>query len=99
MHPTSLAKRQLDAQNRSIAAAEAVAQRHGLILPSARQVRQPDIAQMLKWEALADFLEALANTHSITLADVLAIDGLSKTSARAIRKHFGEPEGDPTDEE
>lgn len=99
MHPTSLAKRQLDAQSRSIAAAEAIAQKHGLTLPAARQVRQPDIAQMLKWEALADFLEALANTHSITLADVLAIDGLSKTSARAIRKHFGEPEGDPTDEE
>lgn len=99
MHPTSLAKRQLDAQNRSIAAAEVIAQRHGLALPAARQVRQPDIAQMLKWEALADFLEALANTHSITLADVLAIEGLSKTSARAIRRHFGEPEGDPTDEE
>lgn len=99
MHPTSLAKRQLDAQNRSMVAAEAIAQRHGLTLPAARQVRQPDIAQMLKWEALADFLEALANTHSITLADVLAIDGLSKTSARAIRKHFGEPEGEPTDEE
>lgn len=96
MHPTSLAKRQLDAQNRSIAAAEAIAHRHGLTLPAARQVRQPDIAQMLKWEALADFLEALANTHSITLADVLAIDGLSKTSARAIRKHFGE---DSTDDE
>lgn len=99
MHPTSLAKRQLDAQNRSMVAAEAIAQKHGLTLPAARQVRQPDIAQMLKWEALADFLEALANTHSITLADVLAIEGLSKTSARAIRKHFGEPEGEPTDEE
>ena len=99
MHPTSLAKRQLDAQNRSMVAAEVIAQKHGLTLPAVRQVRQPDIAQMLKWEALADFLEALANTHSITLADVLAIDGLSKTSARAIRRHFGEPEGDPTDEE
>ena len=100
MHPTSLAKRQLDAQNRGIAAAEVIAQRHGLTLPAARQVRQPDIAQMLKWEALADFLEAIANTQpGVTLADVLAIDGLSETSARAIRKHFGEPEGEPTDEE
>ena len=100
MHPTSLAKRQLDAQNRSIAAAEAIGHRHGLTLPDVRQVRQPDIAQMLKWEALADFLEALVNTQpGVTLADVLAIEGLSKTSARAIRRHFGEPEEDPTDEE
>ena len=97
MHPTSLAKRQLDAQNRSMAAAEAIAKQHGLTLPEARQVRQPAIAQLLKWEALADFLEALVNTQpSITLADVLAIEGLSKTSAKAIRKHFGE---DSTDDE
>lgn len=97
MHPTSLAKRQLDAQNRSMAAAEAIAKQHSLTLPAARQVRQPAIAQLLKWEALADFLEALVNTQpGITLADVLTIEGLSKTSAKAIRKHFGE---DSTDDE
>ena len=102
MHPTSLAKRQLDAQNRSMAAAEVLAQRAGVSMPDMRQVRQPAILQLLKWEALAEVLEALANTQpGITLADVLAIEGLSKTSIKALRKHFGEPidEGEPTDEE
>lgn len=102
MHPTSLAKRQLDAQNRSMAAAEALAQRAGVSMPDMRQVRQPAILQLLKWEALAEVLEALANRQpGITLADVLAIEGLSKTSIKALRKHFGEPidEGEPTDEE
>ena len=102
MHPTSLAKRQLDAQNRSMAAAEALAHRAGVSMPDMRQVRQPAILQLLKWEALAEVLEALANRQpGITLADVLAIEGLSKTSIKALRKHFGEPidEGEPTDEE
>lgn len=81
MHPTSLAKRQLDAQNRSMAAAEVLAQRAGVSMPDMRQVRQPAILQLLKWEALADVLEALACADSnrqlgITLADVLAIEGL-----------------------
>lgn len=107
MHPTSLAKRQLDAQNRSMAAAEVLAQRAGVSMPDMRQVRQPAILQLLKWEALADVLEALANTqpglHSqqtssrqVTLADVLAIEGLSKASIKALRSHFGE---ESTDEE
>lgn len=102
MHPTSLAKRQLDAQNRSMAAAEVLAQRAGVSMPDMRQVRQPAILQLLKWEALAEVLEALANTQpGITLADVLAVEGLSKTSIKALRSHFGEPidEGEPTDEE
>ena len=97
MHPTSLAKRQLDAQNRSMAAAEALAQRAGVSMPDMRQVRQPAILQLLKWEALAEVLEALANRQpGITLADVLAIEGLSKTSIKALRSHFGE---ESTDEE
>ena len=102
MHPTSLAKRQLDAQNRSMAAAEVLAQRAGVSMPDLRQVRQPTILQLLKWEALAEVLEALAKAQpGVTLADVLAIEGLSKTSIKALRKHFGEPidEGEPTDEE
>lgn len=97
MHPTSLAKRQLDAQNRSMAAAEVLAQRAGVSMPDMRQVRQPAILQLLKWEALAEVLEALANTQpGITLADVLAVEGLSKTSIKALRSHFGE---ESTDEE
>jgi hypothetical protein len=97
MHPTILAKRRLDAQNRSMAAATLLSERFGVALPTARQVRQPDIAQLFKWEALAAFLESLANTPAgISLADVLATDGLSKTAANAIKKHFGE---ESTDEE
>jgi len=78
-------------------AAAAIAKQHGLPLPEARQVRQADVAQLFKWEALAAFLESLANTSAgISLADVLATEGLSKSAANAIRKHFGE---ESTDEE
>lgn len=140
MHPTALAKRQLDAQNRSMAAAEALAQRAGLSMPDVRQVRQPAIAQLFKWEALAEVLEALARAHqpeaqdtgrflaainAITerwglpvekidgdlpipddvliaflemmasvqpgprISEILEIEGLSKTSFKAIMKHYG----------
>lgn len=95
MHPTALAKRQLDAQNRSMAAAEALAQRTGLSMPDVRQVRQPAIAQLFKWEAIAEVLEALAKAQpAVTLADVLAVEGLSKTSIKALRTHFGEDSAD-----
>jgi len=97
MHQTILAKRRLEAQNRSMEAAAILAQRFGLSLPPARQVRDPAIAQLFKWEALAVFLESLVNTQpGITLADVLAAEGLSKAAATAIKKHFGE---ESTDEE
>ncbi len=147
MHPTSLAKRQLDAQNRSMAAAETLAQRAGVSMPDMRQVRQPAILQLLKWEALADVLEALANTqpaiqdtgrllaaiNTITerwglpvekiegdlpipdevliaflemmasvqpgprISEILEIEGLSKTSVKAIMSHYHVE--DSTDEE
>ena len=99
MHQSILAKRQLDAQARSMAAASTLAQRYGLTLPDARQVRDPAIAQLFKWEALATFLEALAAAEpapGLTLADVLAVEGLSKTAVKAIAKAFGE---DSTDDE
>lgn len=99
MHQTVLAKRQLDAQARSMTAAVTLAERYGLPLPEARQVRDPAIKQMFQWEALATFLESLAviePTPGLTLADVLAVEGLSKTAKTAIEKAFGE---DSTDED
>lgn len=99
MHQTILAKRRLDAQQRCLAAATTLSSRTGVALPAARQVRDPNIAQLFQWESLAAFLEALAAvepTPGITLADVLAVEGLSKAAATAIKRYFGE---DSTDEE
>lgn len=99
MHQTSLAKRQLDAQTRSMTAASTLAERYGLTLPDVRQVRDPAIRQMFQWEALATFLETLAAIEpkpGVTLADVLAIEGLPKTALKAIQAHFGKDSTDET---
>lgn len=99
MHQSILAKRQLDAQNRSMGAVATLAERYGLPLPEVRQVRDPAIAQMFKWEAVATVLESIAAiepTPGLALADVLAVEGLSKTAKTAIAKAFGE---DSTDED
>lgn len=78
-------------------AASTLAERSGLALPEMRQVRDPAIAQLFKWEALATVLEALAAiAPQPTLADVLAIEGLPKTALKAIQAHFGEDSTDET---
>lgn len=98
MHTTILAKRQLDAQKRCMAAIETLAQKHNITKPETRQVRQPAVKQLFTWEAVADVLEAMTKQQpGITVDDVLAIDGLSKTSIKAIKKHFNVE--DSTDEE
>lgn len=90
MHPTILAKRQLDAQNRIVDAAQLLAERFGVEPPNAIQERQTDVAQMLRWEAVAKFLEALAFVErGVKLEDILAIEGLSKTSVAKIKEAFG----------
>lgn len=64
MHARMLAKRELDAQNRIIAATSTLAEKFSVEAPVSVKERQPDIAQMLRWESIADFLEALAGAHA-----------------------------------
>lgn len=90
MHPNILAKRQLDAQNRIMSAAQLLAHRFGVKPPAMVEVRQNEIAQMLRWEAVATFLEALALVEpGIALADILAVEGLSKSSIAKLMETFG----------
>jgi len=90
MHPNILAKRQLDAQNRIMSAAQILAQRFGVKSPAMVESRQNDITQMLRWEAVATFLEALALVEpGIALADILAVEGLSKSSIAKLMETFG----------
>jgi hypothetical protein len=92
MHPQILARRQLDAQNRIIAAAATLAEKFNVEPPAVVSQRLPDVAHMLRWEAVAAFLEALASaqteTAGVDLNEILAIPGLSKTAIKAIEDHF-----------
>jgi len=54
-----LAKRQQSAQVRIMEAASALAKKHNVNPPQPVTQRQPDMAQMLRWEGIADFLDAL----------------------------------------
>lgn len=66
MHPTILAKRSGLAQQRMLAAAEKLASEFGLdanMITALRvQSGDPDVRRMLEREAVADVLEALAQT-------------------------------------
>ncbi|MBX3012344.1 MAG: hypothetical protein KF832_12590, partial [Caldilineaceae bacterium] len=59
MHPTILAKRELDAQKRILTATETLAARFGIATPASVQERYPEVAQMRRWEVVAAFLDAL----------------------------------------
>lgn len=98
MHPQILAKRQLDAQNRIMATTSALAEKFSVEPPAMVNQRQPGVAQMLRWEGVAVFLEALAVKveawkTEVGLDDILKIEGLSKTSIKAIEEHFKAKEG------
>lgn len=94
MHPTILAKRQLDAQNQIMDAATLLAERFGINAPEDVQQRDPEIAMMMRFEAVAAFLQELALTPKVVdrdelLTEILTLEGLTKTSSEVIRKHFG----------
>ncbi len=91
MHPTIVAQREAHAQRRIMAAAALVAERHGLDKPVKLEGRYTDVNAMQTWESVAAFLEALAavpEPSGVTVAEVLAIPGLSKTSTALIQKHY-----------
>lgn len=105
MHNATIAKRQLDALNKVTDAMTLLAERFGVDVPAPAQHRDPTIGQMMRWEAVAHFLEALCLAEQpqicfpgaralgsetlLSLDDVLAIDGLSKTSIAKLQKAFG----------
>lgn len=60
MHPSMLAKRQQAAQQRIMEAAATLAEKFNVAPPMEVTQRQPDMAQMLRWEGIADFLDAIA---------------------------------------
>lgn len=64
MHPRMLAAREADAQTRIMAATEKLAKSFGIDAPAPVAQRLPDVAAMLRWEAVADFLETLAGAHA-----------------------------------
>ena len=93
MHPTTLARRQSDAQNQIMDAAGLLAEHFGIDAPAYPHVRDPEIAQMMRFEEIAKFLQELALVpvgidRDELLNEVLTIEGLTKTSAEKIREHF-----------
>ena len=44
--------------------------------------------------ALAEMLESLSQIRPVVVGDILAVDGLSKTSMKAIKAHFWMTDGD-----
>jgi hypothetical protein len=103
MHPRMLAKRELDAQNLIMATTSTLAEKFNVEPPAVVKERQADVAQMLRWEAVAAFLNGLVGAHSemeattqgmVKVEDILSIEGLSKTSIKAIEEHFKAKEGE-----
>lgn len=99
MHPGILAKRQLDAQNRIMDSAALLAGQFNIEPPSSVQQRDPEIGMMMRFEVIAQFMEDLALApegvdRDDLLAEVLAIEGLTKISGEVIREHFGIEEDD-----
>lgn len=64
MHPRMLAAREADAQTRIMAATAKLAEAFGIEPPVTVTQRLPDVAAMMRWEAVADWLEALAGAHA-----------------------------------
>lgn len=64
MHPRMLAKREADAQTRIMAATAKLAKGFGIDAPATVTQRQPDVAAMMRWESVADWLETLAGAHA-----------------------------------
>lgn len=72
MHSIILARRQLDAQNRIVAATAQLADKFEIEPPASVNQRLPDVTQMMRWEAIADFLEALVSSVGAGVATVEA---------------------------
>lgn len=102
MHPRVMAQRTESAQKRIMDASGAVASRYGIPAPRASEGRYTDVNNMMTWENIATFLEALATASpGVKIDDVLAVEGLSQTAIKAIQKHFEvEPaNGEPVENE
>lgn len=77
-HPRIIASRQAIALERLMAAANGIAKRHGLkkqgeALENAK-ARDPNFAQMLQTEALADLLEALTGSIGVPEAPPVTVE-------------------------
>lgn len=96
MHPKILIYESAMATDRILAAAQTLAEQNGL-LEQAQALRVShrdlEVERLERLRAIANFLEALTVVESVSLDDVLSIEGLSKTSIAAIRKHFGVTDG------
>ena len=64
MHPRMLAAREGNAQARIMAATAKLAESFGIEPPATVTQRLPDVAAMMRWEAVADWLETLAGAHA-----------------------------------
>lgn len=96
MHPKILIYESAMATDRILAAAQTLAEQNGLLEQAqALQVshRDLEVERLERLKAIANFLEALTAVESVSLDDVMSIEGLSKTSMAAIRKHFGVTDG------
>lgn len=97
MHPKILVYESAMATDRILSAAKTLAERYELADQAQALTvshRDPEVERLEQLKAIAGFLEALVQVDpGVALTDVLAIEGLSKTSIAAIRKHFGVTDG------
>ena len=94
MHPRIVAQRTDIAQKRLARACQALAERWEIEPPADVHSRYPEVKQLFELEGLAAFVEALAQQEKgvellAVVSEILAIDGLTKTSTEAIRAHYG----------
>jgi len=90
MKRTILAAKRLEAHRRLQTAVSRLAAAYGLPVPDLGQdAPVQDLAWLWRDEALADFLEALPeNTGGFTAEEILAVDGLTATSKKALEAFF-----------
>lgn len=103
MHKGILAGRMLDARRRIVAATETAVSTSGLdpavldALRAAQAEKRDDVRALYELEAIGPIIEALAQVVAAELEqaigylsqeEILAIPGLSKSSAKAIEAHF-----------
>ncbi len=90
MHPRILTQRMAQAQQRIAVACKKLAAQHGIAPPVAPHDRYPTVAQLLRLEGLAAFVEELTSIKpGVTLDEILAVEGLSKTSIAKIKEQYG----------
>ena len=94
MHPRIVAQRTDIAQKRLARACAALANRWEIEPPAQVHSRYPEVKQLFELEGLATFVETLAQQDKgvdplDVVSQILAINGLTKTSTEAIRAHYG----------